>query len=378
MRSSFTQARLLAAVVFSLAASPASALEPVGIVTLLEGNAYVGRTDEPKPVPLTPQAPIYSNDVIETQAKSRLRILFQDDHLLTVAENTRIGVNSGRDAHLQLDRGAVRSSVAGTSHPRGSPLEIVTPTAVVVAHDAYFTVWVEEDAPALAIRPQEESESTGDRPVPMPPAVMPPGRTGVANIGTLGQVALTANGETRLVEPGQFVLASPRTPPLPAVQIGATPPFVIAERIRATTVKESPRAEGPKELLRVVGGGEDLRLAPNTTGESAALAQSRLLGGQIQTRQILMTPPFPVGQAQAPFPTATPPPAPAPVPPPVPPPAPHPTPPPTPPPPPHPTPPPPAPPPAPPPTPPPPPPAPPPAPPPTPPPPAPPGGPRSR
>src|SRR5579885_476908 len=251
MRTGTPKASLLAAILLSLTAYAAEAAESVGIVTALEGNVYVGRSDEIRPVRLAPQAPIYANDVIETQARSRLRILFQDDHLLTVAENTRIGIQAGSDVHLFLDHGTLRSSVAGNGRPRRTPVEIITPHAVIETQDAYFTLWVDEEAPALTVRPPEGA-AAGDRPVPMPPATMPMGQTGLANIGTLGEVTIRSQGETRVVEPGQFIVASPRTPPPSATQLGMTPPFVVAERIRATAVKETPRAEGAKELLRVV------------------------------------------------------------------------------------------------------------------------------
>ena len=340
---------LLARVLFvatlclSIAASPARppGTEPIGLVTTLEGKAYVAREGVSKPMPLGGHDEVFVHDVIETQSHSRLKILFRDDSLITIAENSRIAIrdyaHSGRTPSkmvIQLDRGAVRSSIGGHPSASDSTFEIQTPTASMAAREAYFTAWIDEGVPALIQELDQSSASTkGNAPQGLlgPPALALR-QVGLANIGQVGSVTLTSGGETTIINPGQYLIAPPNTESLaPSTWIG-TPPFPIAAIVAATDLKVTPKLETPKETLRLVGGTANTAVTAGVSGiPPAALAPPV---GQIRVPQVMMTPPFPIsqsaGQAATPGPTPTPPPAPHPVPPPTPPP--HPVPPPTPPP----------------------------------------------
>src|SRR5690349_23295120 len=150
-------------VAFSLVSSLASAepsSKPVGVVTVLEGKAYAAREGDSRPLPLDAQSPVFLHDVIETQPRSRLKILFHNESLVTAAENSRVviqefgGSNDSNDRLLlTLDRGMLRASV-GTGP--SSAVHIVTPGSQVRTEEGYFTVWVEEGVPS---------------PGPVPPAV---------------------------------------------------------------------------------------------------------------------------------------------------------------------------------------------------------------
>src|SRR4051812_8270735 len=103
-----------------IAPSPAhpAATDSIGFITTLEGKAYVAREGKSKPLPLGGQDEVLIHDVIETQAHSRLKILFHDDSLLTLAENSRMTIrdyaHGGRTPSklvVQLDRGAMRNAI---------------------------------------------------------------------------------------------------------------------------------------------------------------------------------------------------------------------------------------------------------------------------
>src|SRR6476660_1069890 len=65
---------------------------PVGIVTVLEGKAYAAREGDLRPLHLDAQSTVFLHDVIETQPRSRLKILFHNESLVTAAENCRVVV----------------------------------------------------------------------------------------------------------------------------------------------------------------------------------------------------------------------------------------------------------------------------------------------
>ena len=341
MSSFLARILFVASLCFSIAASPArmAGTDPVGLITVLEGKAYIAREGVPNPLLLGEHDDVLVHDVIETQSHSRLKILFLDDSLVTIAENSRVAIqdyaHGGRipsKVVIQLDRGAIRSSIGG--HPSGveSTFEVQTPAASIAARDAYFTVWIDEGVPALIQGIEQSSATTKGTPsqgLLGPPAVSLR-QVGLANIGQVGSVTLTSGGETTTVNPGQYLMALPNTGSLsPSTWTGATP-FPIAASIAATDLKAIPKPETPKETLRLVGVTDTV-----TAGVSglppAALAPPV---GQIRVPQIMMTPPFPIsqsaGQPTTPQSPPTPPPTPPPVPPPTPPPAPHPVPPPTP------------------------------------------------
>ncbi|HKN86639.1 MAG TPA: FecR family protein, partial [Nitrospiraceae bacterium] len=294
-------ARILfvASLCLSIAASPARlpGTEPIGLVTTLEGKAYVAREGVSKPLSLGGQDEVLVHDVIETQSHSRLKILFRDDSLVTIAENSRIAIRDyahGGQAPskvvIQLDRGAIRSSIGGHPSAPESTFEVQTPAASMAAREAYFTVWIDEGVPAL-IQGIEQSSTKGTSPQGLlgPPALSLR-QVGLANIGQVGSVTLTSGGETTIINPGQYLIALPNTGSLsPSNWIG-TPPFPIAAVVAATDLKASPKLETPKETLRLVGGTADMAVAAGVSGiPPAALAPPV---GQIRVPQVMMTPPF--------------------------------------------------------------------------------------
>src|SRR5690242_11839243 len=239
MSSFLARILFVASLCLSIAASPARSpgTAPIGLVTTLEGKAYVAREGVSKPMPLGAQDEVFVHDVIETQSHSRLKILFQDDSLITIAENSRLAirdyVHSGRTPSkmvIQLDRGTIRSSIGGHPSAPESMFEIQTPTASMAARDAYFTVWIAEGVPAqIQEREQSSASSKGNVPqVPLRPPAFCPRQVGLANIGLDASVTLTSGGETTIINPGQYLIAPPNTESLTPSTWIRTPPRHIA------------------------------------------------------------------------------------------------------------------------------------------------------
>jgi len=115
----------------------------VGLVVQLKGDATIQRKSSSLKVSLKDDIKV--EDKAMTADRSRLKILFDDDSLLTLGENSMVVVKEyyysndkqkGKSV-FQLVDGKLKSLV------RGTDLEIHTPTAVIAARGTYFKVWME-------------------------------------------------------------------------------------------------------------------------------------------------------------------------------------------------------------------------------------------
>src|SRR5207247_5895166 len=130
--------------------------------------------------------------------------------MLTVGENSRVEVNEfiydpandQRSTVLRLVQGKARALVGKLFAGLGSRFEVHTPTAVAAARGTYFVVWIEEKAS----QKMGMNETGTVRPVSLQGlevAELQVGGTGVANIGSSGNVAFTSGGQTVVVPPGK-------------------------------------------------------------------------------------------------------------------------------------------------------------------------------
>src|SRR5437867_6249912 len=128
--------------------------QAIGFYLTVIGKPAVVHVGQPAAVPVKLREDVYFKDVIETQADSRAKALFDDDSILTVGENSRVEVseyiydpaNNQRSTVLRLLLGKARALVGKLFAGRGSKFEVHTPGAVVAARGTYFVVWVEEKA----------------------------------------------------------------------------------------------------------------------------------------------------------------------------------------------------------------------------------------
>lgn len=142
----------------------AAAEKEVGNVKDLRGTASILR--EKQTGPARKNEPIFRADTVSTSDKSKVKLLFVDDSLLMIGENSKVLISThmdkkGRTNVFNLADGAVNVIVGK------SGLEIHTPTTVSAARGTSYVVWVENDGTLktgvavsegrVEVRNQEES-----------------------------------------------------------------------------------------------------------------------------------------------------------------------------------------------------------------------------
>jgi hypothetical protein len=235
--------------------------QAIGFYMAVIGKVTVVHVGQPVAMPVKLQESVYFKDVIETQADSRAKALFDDDSILTVGENSRVEVseyiydsaNDQRSSVLRLVQGKARALVGKLFAGLGSRFEVHTPTAVAAARGTYFVVWIEEKAS----RKMGMNETGTVRPVSfqgLEVAELQAGGTGVANIGSSGNVAFTSGGQTVVVLPGSYAFAPPGMPPFAPVIITPSVPSGVTGAIASTEVSDVPQPESPGQVAAAVGG----------------------------------------------------------------------------------------------------------------------------
>ena len=134
------------ALVLSLGVVLAGAQEPVGSVAALEGSADAVHPGQPAPVVLKPADAVLLGDRLHTAAASKLRLLFRDDSVLTLAAESELTVTAQlvgparANSTLSLWVGTVRALVTDRYKTPGSSFELETPTAVAGVRGTAFIV----------------------------------------------------------------------------------------------------------------------------------------------------------------------------------------------------------------------------------------------
>ncbi|MEW6774783.1 MAG: FecR family protein [Bdellovibrionota bacterium] len=124
----------------------ALAAPPVGQVTDIIGQAIAHRAGGAKEK-LKPLSPIYQGDKLETATKSKLKVLFTDESVISLAPGTQLLVNEmvfnpgkqERTGLLALIKGRVRGFVGRYASGFKSSYKIATPTAVAGIRGSIFT-----------------------------------------------------------------------------------------------------------------------------------------------------------------------------------------------------------------------------------------------
>ena len=137
-----TFALALAGLMFLLALSVLSrgaSGQPVGSITAIEGEGYILRKGNIAALQAVLGSPIYLYDHILTEEDSRVQILFQDESLLNLAENTYIQITehiyspeeNRRSVVIKLLMGRVRVVMGRYFAGPGSKYTICTPTKII-------------------------------------------------------------------------------------------------------------------------------------------------------------------------------------------------------------------------------------------------------
>jgi hypothetical protein len=137
---------LLASLLFIGLSGVAFAIDEVGTIVAIRGKAFIERDD--KSFEAEVQDNLYMNDTVSTREASRVKMLFIDDSVLTLGENSQVVIKEviysrhkmGRSV-FNLVEGKMRS-IAGRTQ-----FEVHTPTAVAAARGTVilFETGVTED-----------------------------------------------------------------------------------------------------------------------------------------------------------------------------------------------------------------------------------------
>src|SRR6185295_4928026 len=119
--------------------------QDVGNVASVTGNAEVGHGGQWKPA--TAGMGVQLGDELRTK-DGRMRVVFQDDSVLNLAENTTLTVDDqvfqpeqgSFKSLMKVIRGKVRATVGSVYQKPGSAYEIETPTAVAGVRGTTFIV----------------------------------------------------------------------------------------------------------------------------------------------------------------------------------------------------------------------------------------------
>jgi hypothetical protein len=240
MTAHFKKALLIITSAVLLSASggdiTAAAGKEVGRVRDLRGSGNILR--EKDMVDARKNEPVFWADTAKTADKSKMKILFVDDSLLMIGENSKIEISAHVDKKGKTNVFNLLDGVANVIVGK-SGLEIHTPTSVTAARGTSYVVWVEQDS----------SRKTG--------VAVSEGRVEVRNRQeSLPEKVVIPAGKMTYIERGKT--------PAPAV---VAPPEVVQVLYRRTLEQEE--IWGPV-ILRAKGSA----IAPP---DAASPAQARLM-----------------------------------------------------------------------------------------------------
>ncbi len=126
--------------------------EPIGSITAIEGEGYILRKGNIAALQAILGTPLYLYDHILTEKNSRVQILFQDESLLNLAENTHIQITeyiyspeqNRRSVVIQVVMGRVRGIVGRYFTGPGSRYMISTPTDTIMLGGGSFVIDADE------------------------------------------------------------------------------------------------------------------------------------------------------------------------------------------------------------------------------------------
>lgn len=189
--------------------------EEAGLIAAIKGKVIILR--DAKTINAILKDKIFLKDTVETREASRTKMLFRDDSILTLAENSKVNIKEylysedkkGKSIFNLID-GKLRSLVGN------SEFEVHTPTMAVAARGTYFIAYVgiEEGIPVSVVAVLE-------------------GFVDVININP------TIVGVVRL-ERGTMSKVFENRSPSPSIPIT---PALLKELLNATELQSSPETE---------------------------------------------------------------------------------------------------------------------------------------
>lgn len=165
--------------------------QQVGNVKDLKGTASIHRSKEK--LEARKDESVFRSDLVRTAAKSRAKLLFIDDSLVMVGENTSFVISE----HFRDNKNiSVFNLVDGVMNVivGKSGFEVRTPTAVTAARGTSYLVWTEGSKTGLAVTEGRVDFSEVNAPADRK-MIVPAGRTSVVEIGKPPVVAVRTNPE---------------------------------------------------------------------------------------------------------------------------------------------------------------------------------------
>jgi hypothetical protein len=122
--------------------------KPIGSITAIEGEVWLTHRGDKASYPAMLGDSIYLKDHIQTEKDSRVQILFEDESLLNLAENTTIQTTehiyspeeNRRSVVIRVLMGRVRGVVGQYFTGPGSRYVISTPTDTIAVEHGRFVV----------------------------------------------------------------------------------------------------------------------------------------------------------------------------------------------------------------------------------------------
>ena len=121
--------------------------QPIGSITAMEGEVFLSHKGDPAAFQAMVGDLIYLYDHVWTEKQSLVQILFEDDSLLNLAENTYIQITehvyspekNWRSSLFRVVMGKVRA-IVGRYFSEASTYKVSTPTAIIGVRGTHFIV----------------------------------------------------------------------------------------------------------------------------------------------------------------------------------------------------------------------------------------------
>jgi len=153
---------MLVAVALVAASSLALAADKAGDVVYLRGKAQIERKTAKLPAAL--KTALLESDNVVTKKRARVKMLFRDDSVLTLGENSRLIIkqylyspeNKRAESVYELADGKLRAVVGNAG------FKVTTPTAFAAARGTVFITWFDSSTNSTGVAVIEGSVSVGN------------------------------------------------------------------------------------------------------------------------------------------------------------------------------------------------------------------------
>lgn len=229
-----------------------AAEQQVGSIRELKGSASILRSKDK--LEASKNESVFRSDTLRTAGKSRAKLLFIDDSLVMVGENTSFVISE----HFRDNKNvSVFNLVDGVMNVivGKSGFEVRTPTAVTAARGTSYLVWVDGSKTGLAVTEGRVDFSEVNTP-PDRKMTVPAGRTSIVEIGKPPVVAVRTNPDLIKKFYEQTLEQEERWGPvlLKATGSGIPPPNMVNPPQARLMAMRAAKVEAMRNLLEQANG----------------------------------------------------------------------------------------------------------------------------